>query len=331
MSIDKQTYDIDQAVWPKVTVNILAYNRKNEVRTTLTKITQELDYPRDQLEIIVVDNASTDGTGEMVVEEYPVVKLITNEHNVGVSGWNRGFKAGTGDFFLVLDDDCYIEGQSLKVAIQNAQTKQADLVSFRVVSSYLASFYFNDAFNTGLLAFWGCSALISRRAIQQLHGFDKNIFVWAHEVEFTMRLLDHGLRHLFLPEVIAVHMKKPEQQDQYTTFRFQTNMRNLAYIACKYMQPVDAVFGLISLVLRVLIAMRPYPTALMAVPKIIEGIRTGLAIRSPVQATISRTYRKNYNDYINPLPYLPTRYRHSKMYKLRPRYYPKGKAIIEFT
>ena len=48
---------------PLVTVNILSYNRKDELRNTLTKVFEQ-DYKN--IEVIVVDNASTDGSGEMV-------------------------------------------------------------------------------------------------------------------------------------------------------------------------------------------------------------------------------------------------------------------------
>ena len=52
--------------WPPVTVNVLAYNRRDDVRRTLRAIFCELDYPADRLEVIVVDNASKDETAEMV-------------------------------------------------------------------------------------------------------------------------------------------------------------------------------------------------------------------------------------------------------------------------
>ncbi len=108
------------SAWPLVTVNILAYNRREEVRQTLQKITTELAYPRERLEVIVVDNASTDATRDMLAREFPSVRLIANPSNEGIAGWNRGFEAGRGDYFLVLDDDCYITGDSLQRAIRAA-------------------------------------------------------------------------------------------------------------------------------------------------------------------------------------------------------------------
>ncbi len=89
---------------PLVTVNILSFNRREELRNTLTKVFEQ-DYKN--IEIIVVDNASSDGSSEMVKNEFPDVQLIQLEENIGIAGWNEGFKAAKGVYVLVLDDDSY--------------------------------------------------------------------------------------------------------------------------------------------------------------------------------------------------------------------------------
>ncbi len=67
---------------PLVTVNILSFNRKDELRNTLTKV-YEQDYKN--IEVIVVDNASSDGSAEMVKNEFPEVQLI----QLAKKYWNR--------------------------------------------------------------------------------------------------------------------------------------------------------------------------------------------------------------------------------------------------
>lgn len=203
--------------WPFVTVNILAFNRREELGRTLQTVLGDLEYPADRLEVVVVDNASTDGTAAMVRERFPTVDLVVNPRNVGVPGWNAGFARGRGEMFLVLDDDCYLRGDALKRAVLAAREARADLVSFSVRSDAEPSFYFNEDYHCGLLAFWGCAALISRRGVELTGGFDPNIFIWAHEAEFVARLLDGGLRHLYLPEVTAVHLKPPEADPAAST------------------------------------------------------------------------------------------------------------------
>ncbi len=100
--------------WPQVTVAILAYSRRDAVRITLSKVLSELGYPAEALEVIVVDNASSDDTAGMLAAEFPTVKLLRLEENVGVSAVNRAFAIAKGAWILSLDDDCWIGGDALK-------------------------------------------------------------------------------------------------------------------------------------------------------------------------------------------------------------------------
>ena len=96
-------------------------------------MTGESDYPRELVDIIVVDNASEDGAAEMVREEFPDVQLIVREENCGVSGWNDGLAVASGDWVLLLDDDCYLPPDGLRRAVLGAREHEADLVSFAVL------------------------------------------------------------------------------------------------------------------------------------------------------------------------------------------------------
>lgn len=184
---------------PLVTLVILSFNRKEQLRTTLRKVTTELQYPPDKKEIIVVDNASTDGSAGMVRVEFPGVTLHIEPRNVGISGWNFGFERGRGEFFLALDNDCYMDGDALLRAVANAKGHSADIVSFTILQPSEPGFSFNRQHNVGLMSFWGCAALFGRPVIRALQGFDPGIFVNVHEAEFCLRAFDQGFKHLFCP------------------------------------------------------------------------------------------------------------------------------------
>src|SRR4051795_8448143 len=146
------------------------------------------DYDRDQVDVVVVDNASEDGSGDMVAAEFPGVRLIRRATNNGVSGINEGFAVARGDWVLALDDDCYLPPDGLRRAIAAATERNADLVSFGVRSSVDPSYRYDlIAYRTGLLSFWGCAVLMRRGVVEELRGFDPEIFVWAHELEFMLR------------------------------------------------------------------------------------------------------------------------------------------------
>jgi GT2 family glycosyltransferase len=283
---------------PLVTAVILAYNRRDPLWITLTKLRDELAWPSERLEVIVVDNASTDGTSDMVRAEFGDVKLIVSERNTGISGWNRGFEAGAGEWFLVLDDDCYVMGDALHRAVDGAQEHGADLVSFKVRSSDEEVHVFNEFYDTGLLAFWGCSALISRRAARELGGFDPGIFIWGHEAEFVARLLDRGWRHLHLPDVVSVHMKSPAD---FKLAQHRRNLQSFGYIAAKLLRPRDLLPAAGNLMLRVLTESVRRPEILTCMPAVAAGLRDGLRNRAPVRPAVSDLYRRNFIEFSSPL------------------------------
>jgi GT2 family glycosyltransferase len=334
----------DTAEWPRVTVAIVAYNRRDALRTTLATVLGELDYPGDRLEVIVVDNASDDGTDAMVAREFPGVRLIRSEQNLGAPGWNLAFAAGTGDWFLVLDDDCFVAGDAVKRAVAAAEANAAALVSFRVRSSVDPEYYFTDEYVTGLLSFWGCAWLIARPALEHVGGYDPAIFIWANELDLTLRLLDGGFRHLYLPEVVAVHMKAPQPQTFNEHVHVTTN-GHLAYVAAKLLRPLDAarvVSRLITLTLLDAAAVSPRSLT-KTLPSVLAGALRGARARSPVRAAVSAAARDNFGSYANPLRFLrgplerlPRRQpgpsaddRWARFRERRPRWFPATSAYVE--
>jgi GT2 family glycosyltransferase len=216
MNSSHETTDEADGEWPTVTIVFLVYDRRDELRTSLRMMLLESDYDPDKVEVIVVDNASSDDSAAMVEEEFPQVRLIRRTTNRGVSGWNEGFAVARGDYVLALDDDCYLPPDGLRRSIAAAREHDADLVSFKVISTADPEWVFSDAYRTGLFMFWGCAVLVRRQPLQQLEGYDPEIFVWANELEFMIRFLDRGYRHLHLPGVVAQHMKEaPDKADTW--------------------------------------------------------------------------------------------------------------------
>jgi GT2 family glycosyltransferase len=321
---------------PLVTVAILAFNRRDALAANLATVYGSLDYPTERLEVVVVDNASTDGTAEMVREHYPEARLIVSPENTGIAGWNLAFEAGRGDWFLVLDDDCYLDGDGLRRAVAAAAEAGADLVSFTVDSPEPGQ-VFTDHYETGLLLFWGCSVLISREAIDRIGGFDERLFIWAHEVEWTMRFYDAGLRHLHLPEIRSLHMKALPPVSEFQNTR---NIRNIAYVAVKLMRPWDAGVSVFNLVVRSLIdGIRYRGLGPPALAGIVDGVRAGWAARQPVRPVVSRLYRRNcleFSSYVRPWPrlrHILLRFRPGTTFwhhywRSRPRLYPRATAAL---
>lgn len=311
---------------PPVTAVVLAYNRRDALRTTLERLTTALDYPA--LGIVVVDNASDDGTAAMVRAAFPQVRLIANARNEGVPGWNRGFAEATGRYVLILDDDAYLEGDALRHAVAAAEAEDADLVSFTVRSSVEPERTFNASYPTGLLSFWGCAALVRRSTLERLGGYDPNIFLWANELELTMRLLDGGGRHLHLPTVEAMHMKAPSRRGVYRYRAHRLNTRHHAYIAAKLLRGGDAVLALANLALGLGLTALRRPQAFTIFPALAAGIRDGLRARAPVRPSVSRLYRRNAAPFVSSVPYALRLRRPAAFYRRRAEYYPGAPATL---
>lgn len=100
--------------FPKVSLLIPAYNEEKTISKTIKSVLN-LDYPRDKLEIIVIDDSSTDNTFN-IVKKFKEVKLIYNKHKgVGkASALNKGLKYATGELLAVIDADSEVERNSLK-------------------------------------------------------------------------------------------------------------------------------------------------------------------------------------------------------------------------
>jgi GT2 family glycosyltransferase len=335
---------------PSVTVVLLAFDRREHVRLTLTKTLGELDYAKDRLEVIVVDNASTDGTAEMLKRDFPAVRVIRRSWNCGVSAWNDGFAVATGDYVLALDDDCYLPHDGLRRAVSEAEDQRADLVSFGVRSLMEEGYRFDiDQCVTGLFSFWGCAVLVRREVLSSLGGYDPEIFVWGNELEFMLRFFDHGFRHLHLPEVVAVHATSPRfRPGQISEGAYRISAHNLAYIAAKLLRRRDAAEALLALLVHNLGAgLGIDRAALKALADTVRGFAHGLRHRRPVRPGVSRTYRRNFESFASPwwispplgfsvrglLVHSPAedgyRGRRDQWLAERARFYPRQRGVLE--
>lgn len=230
----------DEAVWPMVTVNILAFNRRDEVRVTLGKIINDLDYPQDRLEIILVDNASVDGTKEMVASEFPEVKLIVNDTNVGISAWNKGFEAGKGDYFLVLDDDSAPE-HGLKEAIAYLeQHNEVGILACNIIGGAFTTDKSELEDKQDWIGFIGCGAIITRNVIESVGGYADWIFVYAHEWEYGIRCLDRGHVIRYFEKCVVHHRASKTNRSSKKLITYST--RNELLIVYKFFPKRRALF-----------------------------------------------------------------------------------------
>ena len=106
---------------PVLSVVIVSWNVRDLLRRAMSSIRGS--WPATAVpELIVVDNASQDGSAEMVRSEYPEVRLIANDENRGFTGGNnQGIGFATGDYVLLLNPDTEIVEDALATMVAYLQ------------------------------------------------------------------------------------------------------------------------------------------------------------------------------------------------------------------
>lgn len=219
---------------PLVTVNILSFNRKDELRNTLTKVFEQ-DYKN--IEVIVVDNASSDGSSEMVKNEFPAVQLIKIQKNIGIAGWNEGFKVAKGEYVLVLDDDSYPEKIALvKVVNILSENIKVGIVALNIFDKS-RNIYETKDFIPPFKDFIGCGALIRGECVDKIGGFDSRFFIYAHETDFSIRVLNAGYLIDYCKDAMVFHRNliDPNLKPAFSNYRYLNQSLSYVKLMKKYL------------------------------------------------------------------------------------------------
>ena len=103
---------------PLVSIVIPTHNRKEKL-TRLIRSILESDYPKDKLEIIVVDDGSTDGTYEYIKKQFPQVRVIRNEEEkLLAESRNIGVRASHGKYIFIIDDDNIVDKNTIRELVE---------------------------------------------------------------------------------------------------------------------------------------------------------------------------------------------------------------------
>jgi GT2 family glycosyltransferase len=216
---------------------IVNYNTVEDLRKCLTTLKERLS----SRETIVVDNGSTDGSREMVLEEFPWARLLDNPGNPGyASACNRGLAAATQPYALILNSDVEFLGDGLEEVLDymdahpevgalgpmvlnsdgSAQMSCRRFPSMRenVVHGFLGDFWPDNPFTRSYQmkdmrreepceADWvsGAAMFLRRSAAEQVDGFDESYFMYVEDVDLCWRLKRAGFKVVYHPSFKLIH------------------------------------------------------------------------------------------------------------------------------
>lgn len=210
---------------------ILTWNKKKEVCRLLEVFPEKIKAIKP--DVLVVDNASTDGTSEMIMERFPWVKLITNEENLGGSaGFNVGLKYGIENgykYVWLLDNDAYPVADALKGLVKAAESDpKIGSVGSCILSAedpnivvelggkiLLSKFTITgncrgtrlkeckEMYEVDYVA--SCSALYRVEALKEIGLMDEGYFIYYDDVDLGFRLKKAGWKNISVKSSLIIH------------------------------------------------------------------------------------------------------------------------------
>jgi GT2 family glycosyltransferase len=210
----------------RASIILVSYNGVDYLRSCIDSIHQEITL---EDEIIVVDNASNDGSADLVEQRWPEVRLFRNIENAGFAGaCNQGADYAKGDTLVFLNQDTRVQPgwlRGLLAALEHDPT--VGLVTSKLllmshpgqIQMCGQDIHFTGfSFGRGLLsasdgygrlekvgAVSGASFAIRRNLWEQLGGFDPCLFMYYEETDLCWRAKLAGFSSLYCPDSVAYH------------------------------------------------------------------------------------------------------------------------------
>jgi GT2 family glycosyltransferase len=198
-----------------------------------------------RVQVIVVDNASQDGSAEMADRRYPQACLIENRENMGFArANNQAFAVAKGEAVLILNPDAFIQENTLRVLLTRlSSSREVGAVGPMILlpdgrfeprsmrgfptpwaafsylsglsrmfphsphfSKYLPA-YLDPAQEHEVEALSGCCMMVRGDLLRQMGGFDADYFMYGEDLDLCWRLHRAGYRLRYTPATSIVHFK----------------------------------------------------------------------------------------------------------------------------
>ncbi len=214
---------------PKVAILVINYNGEKWLEVCFRSLAQT-SYPN--AEFYLVDNASSDGSVELVQKRFPNVKVIRHDKNYGFAeGYNRAVEMINADYVLLLNNDTQIVNPHWVSEMVNTIEKDNNITAIACKMLSMENptlidcigggcYWWTRGFPIGSgeedhgqydnpviepFCFCGGAALIRRKAFREVGGFDSTMFPIYEDFDLSWRLRLRGYRIVYVPGAIVLH------------------------------------------------------------------------------------------------------------------------------
>lgn len=221
----------------KISIVIVNYNGKELLEKVLPSISKAKN-----CQIIVLDNASTDGSKDFLREKYKKITIVENKSNLGYSGINNAIKYCKGKYILFLNNDIILDKNCINEMLKVIEKDdKIAMIAPRLVNYYDKNFksggtWVSRAFYNGHLSsdvkikeipYLGVGLI--RKDIVKKFGylFDPDYFIYAEDVDLGLRIRLIGSKIIFVPNAVLYHMHAmtaKKMNGAYTTFLLEKNL-----------------------------------------------------------------------------------------------------------
>ena len=291
-----------------LTVAIVSYNAREELAACLESLWASTRL--DSFEVIVADNASTDGTVEMLVDRFPRVRILASPENLGFGrASNLCWHEAKSSLVLFLNSDTVVSDRALDRLVELARERpEAGAIGPRLLypdgevqMSFgampgIASEVLQKLWNAGYARGKGplrsavrrrytrertvdwvsAACLLTRRdTLETVSGFDENFFLYSEDIDLCARIRATGARILFTPEVEIVHLLGRSVAKNSDRVVYESH-RSRLYFYQKHHRSLEVLLLKLYMAAkaRLLRVLRPRDRALYS--RILELARTGV-------------------------------------------------------
>ncbi|MCC6685918.1 MAG: glycosyltransferase family 2 protein [Fimbriimonadaceae bacterium] len=244
-----------------LSICICSWNTIEDLRRCLTALRDAADEAR--FEVIVVENNSEDGSGEMVTSEFPAVRLLQQYRNLGFTGGNNlAIQDRNGRHVLLLNSDAFVHPGAIGSLVAHLEsTPSAGIIGPRLLNedgslqyscrtfpnpvaalfrnTPLGSLFPRNRFTRDyLMSDWdhltensvdwvsGAALMIREEALAQVGALDKDYFMFCEDMDICWRVRQCGFEVVYFPDAVVTHKigSSTSKAPNRMIFRFHRSM-----------------------------------------------------------------------------------------------------------